>query len=147
MNSNSSPELTQSVEDFIELGISDEMTYSNFAVLAKCLGDTNVVYAQDNVIYDYISELKKSCIQVVLSDEELIRYRYNPKRLSFDVYGSTELYFIILAVNGMCSFKDFNKKSLKLLYKKDMNDLLTKIYNAEMEYLNRNRTHLEEDKK
>lgn len=142
MDINSSPELTQTVEDFIALGISDEMTYSNFSVLAKCIDESSILYAQDNVIYDYLEELKSSCVTIELTDEDAIRYRYNPKRLSYQIYGSTELYFIILALNGMCSFKDFNKKHIKVLYKRDLQSLLTQIYNAEAEFLSKNRNHI-----
>ena len=42
----------------------------------------------------------------------------------------------------MCSFKDFNKKKIKLLFKQDMSDLLTSIYNAESDYISKNRAKL-----
>ena len=36
----------------------------------------------------------------------------------------------------------FNKKKIKLLYKQDMTDFLTSIYNAESDYISKNRTKL-----
>lgn len=137
------PELTKSVEEFIELGVADDITYENYSILAAITANkVNIRFPENNVIYDYIKELKSNTVVLELSDIEYIRYRYNPKRLAYDIYGSTEVYFILLAVNGMCSFKDFNKKKIKVLYKNDMNTLLTAIYNAESDYISRNREKL-----
>lgn len=143
MSSENIPEVTKSIEDFIELGRGDDMTYSNFSIMGKIVGgETTVLFPTHNVIYDYINELKNNCVLLEFDDLALVRYRFNPKRLSFDIYGSAELYFIILALNGMCSFKDFNKKIIKVLYKQDMENLLTQIYNAESEYINKNRNKI-----
>ncbi len=143
VSSESIPEVTKSIEDFVELGHADDMTYSNFSIMGKIVGEeTTVLFPMNNVIYDYINELKNNCVLLEFDDLALVRYRYNPKKLAFDIYGSAELYFIILALNGMCSFKDFNKKIIKVLYKQDMENLLTQIYNAESEYINKNRNKI-----
>ena len=135
-----SPEKTKSVEEFVELGMADDITYENYSILAEITGhNVNIRFPEHNVIYDYLKELKKNTVLLEFDDENYIKYRYNPKKLAFDVYGSTELYFVILAINGMCSFKDFNKKKIKVLYKHDMNALLTSIYNAEEDYISKNR--------
>lgn len=139
LNPNNKPEFTPSVEEFIEMGAANNMTYTNFAVLSNCTGEVTNIYAQNNVIYDYINEIKDRAVPVYFTDLDYIKYRYNPKRFAYDVYGSTELYFIVLAVNGMCNFKDFNKKKIKALYKSDVYDLLEKIYRSESKYLRKNR--------
>lgn len=138
------PELTKTVEEFIELGIADDITYENFSILAEIAGNkVNIRFPENNVIYDYIKELKSNTVILEFDDESYIRYRYKPKKLAYDIYGSTEVYFIILAINSMCSFKEFNKKRVKVLYKRDMEELLTAIYNAESDYISRNRSKFE----
>lgn len=137
------PEKASSVEDFINMGDSDEVTYNNFSILVKCIGENSMIqYAQDNIIYDYLTELKEKAIDYTLNDNEYVKYRYKPKLLSYDIYGTTELYFVIMALNGMCNIKDFNKRKLKLLFKGDLLNLLNDIYSAESDYIRYNRTHL-----
>lgn len=137
------PERTATVEDFIDMGDTDDITYANFSILVKCIGENSIVqYAQDNIIYDYLPELNERTVTLTMTDNEFIKYRYKPKLLAYDLYGSTEVYFVIMALNGMCNIKDFNKKKLKLLYKSDLLELLNEIYSAESNYILYNRVHL-----
>lgn len=137
------PERTATVEDFIDMGDTDDITYANFSILVKCIGENSIVqYAQDNIIYDYLPELNERTVTLTMTDNEFIKYRYKPKLLAYDLYGSTEVYFVIMALNGMCNIKDFNKKKLKLLYKSDLLELLNEIYSAESDYILYNRVHL-----
>lgn len=137
------PERTATIEDFIDMGDTDDITYANFSILVKCIGENSIVqYAQDNIIYDYLPELNERTVTLTMTDNEFIKYRYKPKLLAYDLYGSTEVYFVIMALNGMCNIKDFNKKKLKLLYKSDLLELLNEIYSAESDYILYNRVHL-----
>lgn len=145
MTTDGNPETTKSIEDFITLGTIDEMTYSKFSIVAETIGNkdtASVQFPENNIIYDYMKELKTDCQEIVLTDEDIIKYRYNPKKLAYDIYGHSELYFVILAINGMCSFKDFNKRKIKLLYKNQVQSLLNEIYNAESDYISKNRAKL-----
>ena len=137
------PERTATIEEFIDMGDTDDITYANFSILVKCIGENSIVqYAQDNIIYDYLPELNERTVTLTMTDNEFIKYRYKPKLLAYDLYGSTEVYFVIMALNGMCNIKDFNKKKLKLLYKSDLLELLNEIYGAESGYILYNRVHL-----
>ena len=137
------PEKTATVEEFISMGDTDDITYAKFSILVKCIGENSIVqYAQDNIIYDYLDELKQDAVEYELTDDEYVKYRYKPKLLAYDLYGSTEIYFVIMALNGMCNIKDFNKRKLKLLYRSRMMELLNEIYSAEADYISYNRAHL-----
>lgn len=138
-------EETYTVEDFIELGKDmDDMTYSNFAILSKASSDVSnsILYAEHNVIYDYQDEFKRLSLDVQMTDTEYNKYRLKPKLLSYDLYGSTELYFAILFANGMCNIKDFDRRNIKLIKKSDMIELLEAIYNAEQNYIDSNRSSI-----
>ena len=50
-----------------------------------------------------------------------------------------------MAVNGIYDIKDFNRRNIKALYKKQLFELLNQIYNAESEYIQKNRSDLEFD--
>lgn len=136
---NNSPSKTSTIESFIDMGTVDEITYYKFSILVKCLEDSDIQYSQTNIIYDYMEELKGIAVEYELTDNEFTKYKYKPKRLAYDLYGSTEIYFLILAINGMCNIKDFSKKKIKLFYRNDLLNILNEIYAAEQDYIRYNR--------
>lgn len=139
-------EETYTVEDFIELGKDmDDIQYSKFAILSRASSpdvSNPILYAEHNVIYDYEEEFKKVSLDVEMTNEELNKYIYKPKLLSYDLYGSTELYFVILFINGIYDIKDFNKRNIKLLRKDTMKEILEAIFNAEQDYIHTNRSSI-----
>jgi len=142
------PEKTVTIEEFIEMGAADEITYHNFSILAKFVDENSEIqYAITNVIYDYMEDLLSRAVTLELSNDDFTKYKYKPKLLAYDIYNTTELYFVILALNGMCDIKDFTKKKLKMLYYADMQDLLNQIYAAESEHIKYNRKHLDDKNK
>ena len=143
MLSTNKVEETYTVEDFIELGKDiDDIQYSKFAILSKAASNvTNpILYPEHNVIYDYEEEFKSLAITVEMTDTEYHKYRFKPKLLAYDLYGSTELYFAILFLNGTCNIKDFDRKIIKVIKKNDMLNLLEAIYNAEKNYISTNKS-------
>lgn len=136
-------EETYTVEDFIELGKDiDDIQYYKFTILSKASSDVAnpILYAEHNIIYDYEEEFKQLAEQVVMSDSEYNKYKYRPKLLAYDLYGSAEFFFAILFINGMYNIKDFDKRNIKLIRKDAMSKLLASIYNAEKNYISSNRT-------
>ena len=143
MLSTSKVEETYTVEDFIELGKDiDDIQYSKFSIFSKAASTAvnPILYPEHNVIYDYEEEFKKLSQTVQMTDSEYHKYRLKPKLLAYDLYGSTELYFAILYMNGMYNIKDFDRRTIKLIKKATMIELLEAIYNAERNYINTNRS-------
>ena len=98
----------------------------------------NISYTVQIIPFTHIWMKDRSVIYT-FSDEEFRKYQYRPKLLAYDLYGSTELYFIILALNDTCNIKDFNKRKVRLMFRQDLSDILSQIFNAESNrlYLNR----------
>lgn len=143
---NNKIEQAYTVEEFIELGKAfDDVQYSKYAILSKAVDgvENSLIFAEHNVIYDYEEEFKSLSLTVEMTEEEYNKYKYKPKLLSFDLYGATELYFAILYINGIYNIKDFNRKTIKLIKKQDMLDLLEMIYNAEKDYIKKNRASID----
>ena len=69
-----------------------------------------------------------------LTDDEFERYKYRPKLLASDIYGNSEVYYIILILNDMIEEGEFDSKIIRLLSRDDMQKYLTSIYNSE--YIN-----------
>lgn len=140
-NSMTPPAETNTLEDFVSAGINDDMTYRNFSILEK-IG--NVEFIDHCLINDYLDELKKISEQITgLTDLERIKYRYSPDLLAYDMYGSTQLDFIIMAINGVSTPTEFTMKGNLYLPKRSiLKSFLSMIYNAESEYLTINRSDI-----
>ena len=78
----SNPALTYTLDDFISMKISDDMTYYNFSILEVIDG---VEHLDSNLVEIYLEELKSQCISVQFSEEELKKYKYNADLLAYDL--------------------------------------------------------------
>jgi hypothetical protein len=129
------------IEDFINSNTgSKAITYHNFSILNKKEIDGETFHFVDsNILDDYIDELNKLTVSISLSDRELLKYSYNPGLLAYDIYGSSELEFVILKLNGIIDPKDFDFPTIKLIEVGAMMEVLSNIYNAEYKYIEMNR--------
>lgn len=124
---------TYTIEQFVESGSSVVISFNNLSYQENI--STSLRLPIFNVLDDYIDDLKKMCKVVELNDEEYIKYKFKPKLLCYDIYGSAELYFIILRLNDMCDVKEFYSRRIKMLPQQTMESILTSIYNAEREFI------------
>lgn len=127
--------LTYTLPQFIQMRYSDEMTYHNFSIVEKING---LELLDHNLIEDYLPELEALCVNCELDNDQYKRYRYSPDLLAYDVYGSTQLDFVILFANGMIDPKEFNLKKVKLPYRSQMSTFLSAVYNANQVYISQN---------
>lgn len=140
----SEPQLTYTLNQFIALKDVDRIVYRRYSIMQRSLTNEELLYCIDNVIYTYMDEMKKKRKIVSVTESERIKYAYKPKLLAYDVYGSTELFFILLALNGMCNMKQFDliERKFFALTPQDCAQFMSDIYNAEGDYLKLNRTSL-----
>lgn len=64
-----------------------------------------------NKYYDYIIN---NVVHLTLSDKEYMKYRYQPKMFCNDIYGTTELWGLLLKINNFNSIVNFNSKHIKV---------------------------------
>lgn len=134
------PERTYTIEDFINCYNTKNISYESMSLFQNFEYGTMISY---NIFNDYIEELNDLCVTVTLSEEEYNRYVYRPKLLAYDIYGSTELFFIVLLMNNICNVKEFDFKKVKLLRVSDLESFISSVYNAEKQILEVNRTKIE----
>lgn len=67
------------------------------------------------IYLDYLDILRNEAITVNFTDEEFYKFRYRPRDLAEYIYGNQEYYHIIMAINNISTFPEFNRKSIKLL--------------------------------
>lgn len=131
------PEKTYTIEEFIDSYNSSDINYESTSLIQNLDGYTMISY---NIFNDYIDELNELAVYVTLTDEEYYKYLYRPKILAYDLYGSTELFFLILILNNICNVKEFDFKRLKLLKVDDLQQFISSVYNSEKYTLSLNRT-------
>ena len=134
--SDGTAETTHTINEFIAQKDQDEISFRNFSTFDLINGTE---YLIKNVIDDYMDELLSICIDVDLTREQYVRYKYSPDLLAYDIYGSTQLDYLIMQINGVIEPRDFNFKKLKLPYASQLSAFLNSVYNSETTYLQYNR--------
>ena len=139
----STPNISSSIEEFIAAGENNAtISYYNMSILQVETTEDQTMQIQftiDNLINDYLDILRDIAVKVPLTDAEKRKYHYNPDLLAYDIYGSTELDFVILMLNGIIDHKEFNMPKVLLINKSDLINVLSRIYTAEHKYLEDNR--------
>lgn len=140
------PAMTYTLTDFIDMKNQDDLTYIHFTILRE--SDTSKIkYVEQNIIDLYMPELKKICVKVEdITSEQIAKYKYAPDLLAYDIYGSTQLDFIVLLSNGIIDPKEFsmNRGYLTLPRPSVLNQFLSEVYNSESDWIEVNRTQLGE---
>lgn len=120
----------------IQAFINDKPIISTeYATMSFTEERERIQFAVGNLVTDdYYPELKAKCVRVHLSDDDIMKYKYRPKMLAYDIYDNTELYYVILRVNDLYNVKDFNlsKKYIYLPSKKVLKEFLADVHNFDI---------------
>lgn len=123
------PQETFTIDQFISCQSDSAINYNNLSFL-DIINEDNIVFNTYNVLSDYIDEIRDKCVLITLNEEQMYKYKYRPKLLCYDIYGNSELAFVILVINDMYNAKNFTKNKILMLNKTDMNDIMKYIYNS-----------------
>ena len=93
-----------------------------------------IVVNGDNIADKYAIELEENKKTVEFTTKEYYKYRFNPKMLSYDLYGTTELWFFILMANEIYTISEFDFKKLKL-YDASIISKLNRMLELDKEFL------------
>lgn len=130
------PSLTYTLDDFVAMQMSDDMTYYNFSILEVV---NSVEHLNINLVEEYSSILKSQTLQVELTDEEYKKYKYCPDLLAYDIYGSVQLDFVILILNDIFDPKEFVNKTIRLVPASVLQQFLNEVYGKEYGWIQQNR--------
>ena len=136
VNNNSDPAKVYTLSDFIALRDKDRTTYRCFSILEKM---DYIEFVDHNILDEYKEYIDQLTVDTELSDDELVKYKYSPDLLAYDIYGSVQLDYFILFINGMIDPKEFNKKNIKMLPASSLQILLNEIMQVNTGYINQNR--------
>ena len=128
---------TSTLESFINYkNLDNNVYYKDLSIFEKSIDGKSVLLSY-NILNDYRKEIFDFIIPITLTNEEFQKYQYQPKKLAYDLYGSTEYYYMILFINSMTNIKEFNRRRINLMRAKDMSSVLSAIYSSESEYIER----------
>jgi hypothetical protein len=138
MSSNNTTSIPHTIEEFILEGESSSaVTYFSTSILS---GDNGIKYSVDNVVFDYLDEIKDLKLQVKLNASDYKKYKQDGVfMLAYNVYGTRDVAYLILALNGIYNPQEFTMNPIYMLRKSDLISVLEAIKNAEKEYLAYNR--------
>lgn len=104
-----------------------EVSYRKLHNTAEITYNKEIVSANGGIKYDktitipYMSIISKYrhvldgipnlIVKVKFDDKMTRKYKYNPKKLSYDIYSTTELWFELLRLNHCSSVTEFNIKN------------------------------------
>ena len=87
-----------------------------------------------SLIDEYHDFFEPLIMSVKLPDELQQRYRYNPKMVSKDLYGTTELWHEILILNNCASIIDFKPTTLNVYAVDDLKEMINEMLILEEKY-------------
>lgn len=96
---------------------------------------------EENVLAKHTKFLEENKNKYEMTDDEFRMYRCNAHRLSEYLYGTTELWFLILHANELYSESEFCSKTI-YLYNRNVLSKLSEILAIEEEDINKNRAKI-----
>ena len=137
-----SADKTITVQEFIAIRTTDDVTYYNYSILEYHNGFDMFI---TNLLYDYEDEFQDIAMTITLSPKEKAKYRYKPHLFAFDIYGATEAQFLVMMMNGIIDPKEFDFDKVKVINPSQLSTILNRIQAVNEEYLSLNRTKLKND--
>lgn len=122
------------IQSIIEDGKELKMTIKDLSlkeVITNSSGEMFVVNMY-NLYEKYYELLLEHTVIVTLSDLDYQKYRFKPKLLSKDLYGTTELHYMLLRLNYVYSVINFDFNEIRV-FNADIKQLLNEIMVMESE--------------
>ena len=127
---------THTIEEFIDKKFEDQLTYRNFSIVDY---SDDIELIDRNLISDYLPILERACTNYPFTAREYRKYKYCPDLLSYDLYGTTQLDFLLMMLNDMVDPKEFTMKVIKLPDVKILRTALSDILSVNSGFIEQNR--------
>lgn len=115
-----------------------KITHNNLHFKTKVETNTRTLIVNTYSILDrYWDLIVTTLIDHTISDIDMIKYRFNPKGLSYDLYGTTELWSLLMKANHIQSITQFTKSNIKV-FNGTIFDVLNEVLILEKNEIQRN---------
>ena len=122
------------IQSVINEGLESKLNIKELSikdVIVNSAGEKFVVN-MFNLYEKYYEILLDYTTTVVLDEKEYMKYRFKPKLLSYELYGTKELHYMLLRLNYVYSVVNFDFKELRVFNTNILN-LLNEIMILENE--------------
>lgn len=114
-------ELIESVND---AEISYRNLHTNLFIKSN---DAVIKVPYKSITREYSNFFSEAAVIAELSSDEYFTYRFKPKKLSYDLYGTTELWSVLLELNGLNSIIEFDLERVKVYEPSTFMKLLNEV--------------------
>jgi hypothetical protein len=134
------PFVTSTVDGIAKSGQSLELSHGKLHIQSAYTSPAGdkIIINYTSILDKYYDYLQKIVVSVTFTDEEYLKYRFQPKRFCMDFYDTTELWSSILRLNNMTSASQFVNQTIKA-FTKDVFVVINEIMILEEERIRHNR--------
>ena len=118
------------IQDLINSVKGVEISYRNLHCSIMIRNNDEIIKLPfSSVIKKYMDFLEPTAVECTFNDGEKKKYRFAPKKISAELYGTTEFWSAILELNNMVSIIDFDtvNKTVKVFEPKEFMSRLNEI--------------------
>lgn len=137
------PDDANYIDDFIEAGQNLAFGHEKY-MLKYQTEQSKIIVPMQSLIQKYRGAFRKYIVEYEMMDTEFERWKYNPKRMCKEMYGTPELWTEILFINHMVGITEFKKQTVKL-YTLGIIDAINELLMIYKMDIADNRASLEED--
>lgn len=104
----------KTIDDFVRIGKTNSIQWQNSSYYTSVNG---IVMEDFNIFRDrYYPKLMGYLEDYTMDSERFTNeFKYRPKALSYELYGTIDYWYLLLIVNQMCSAMQFTKKKIKVI--------------------------------
>lgn len=138
------PTRTSNITDIIKFGNSLDISHSKFHQKTSFVDDNanKIIMNYNSFINTYYDLMLKNTQVMTLNDQEYNMYRFQPKRLSLELYDTTELWSCLMMVNHITSITEFDLKEPIVFEQDTIFDILNEILILEDSNIKKNKEEI-----
>ncbi len=123
-------QLPVTIDDLIGWGEDQEISHRNLHSkldITDKKSENTIQVPLNEIMGEYRYFYSPYLIDIAMNDTEMTLYCYKPKSLSQKLYGTTELWSLLLSINNCLSKVDFNKRNIKVLNPKRIKAFINEV--------------------
>lgn len=138
------------IDQFIQTEQNKSVKYPNYyyqKVISE--DDLHVIMNYQSIMDRYVQYIRDYITEIELSQEEMRKYRYNPKRLSFNLYGTTSYWWSIIFANQIHSLTefDFSRDNVIKVFTREGISAFSTVLSVDKTFISENQSEVSKDKK
>lgn len=138
------------IDQFIQTEQNKSVKYPNYyyqKVISE--DDLHVIMNYQSIMDRYVQYIRDYITEIELSQEEMRKYRYNPKRLSFNLYGTTSYWWSIIFANQIHSLTefDFSRDNVIKVFTREGISAFSTVLSVDKTFISENQSDVSKDRK